>query len=267
MARTRSYTDEQFTKAVAESFSWRQVAFNIGLNGDAGSNTTTLKRLADDLSLDISHFRGMGWNIGGTPANKRPLEELLRDGVLVRALALKKRLVAEGVLLDECNKCKLSKTWQGEPIVLELDHINGDRFDNRIENIRLLCPNCHSQTENFRGRGSDRKQPPNKFCIDCGVPISRQSFGLCRSCKVKAGIKIKEQRKCLTCNDIFTPKDNNQKYCSKICFGLSSRLVERPTPEQLKSEIESMSMVAIGKKYRVSDNAVRKWAKTFGLIE
>ena len=66
-------------------------------------------------------------------------------------MKLRQRLIKEGLKLHQCESC-LCETWMGQPIPLELDHINGDRWDSRLENLRLLCPNCHAQTDTYRGR-------------------------------------------------------------------------------------------------------------------
>jgi 5-methylcytosine-specific restriction endonuclease McrA len=83
-----------------------------------------------------------------------PIEELL-VGVRSRS-HIKARLIRAGLKRNHCELCGLN-SWQGAPLSLALHHINGDKHDNRLENLQLLCPNCHSQTENFAGR--NRRQP------------------------------------------------------------------------------------------------------------
>lgn len=75
---------------------------------------------------------------------------------------LKAWLVAAGLLKDECVRCGIGPNWHGQPLVLQLDHENGDPLDNRLENLRILCPNCHSQTETWCGRNVARREAPEE---------------------------------------------------------------------------------------------------------
>ncbi len=77
------------------------------------------------------------------------LEDILKENTVYGSTLLKKRLINEGLKENKCEKCGISE-WNNKPITLELHHINGNRYDNRLENLQILCPNCHALTPNYR---------------------------------------------------------------------------------------------------------------------
>ena len=148
----KKYNDDQAIAAIKKHHSWREAAYSLGLNGDAGGNTKTLKTIAKKHNTDVSHLKGQGWNLGKSSTNAIPLDSLLKKGVRFRSNSLKKKLLKAGKIKEICDECDGGNIWQNKKLVLELDHIDGDKENNLIENLRLLCPNCHSQTHSFRGR-------------------------------------------------------------------------------------------------------------------
>lgn len=151
----RKYSRAEFIEAWLNSPSIAQVAKRLGCN-KTGGGYVALKMAARELGLGDGHMRGQGWNVGwpSNPARERviPLTDILVENSAYTTIwRLKRRLLQEGLLKYERRLCGL-KEWRGKPITLQLDHINGVRSDHRIENLRLLCPNCHSQTDTFAGR-------------------------------------------------------------------------------------------------------------------
>lgn len=111
---------------------------------------------------------------------KQPIEQLLRSGKR-RSSYLRTRLVSEGLLDEHCQICGLGTEWQGKPITLQLDHINGDGKDNSLINLRLLCPNCHTQTSTWGGRNAKNRESHKEYTCPCGAIITRNALE-CRSC-------------------------------------------------------------------------------------
>lgn len=149
----RKWTDQQFIQAVKTSLSYAEVIRKLGLKV-AGSNYDTVKRKIKELNLDISHMTGKVWNAGKryTIKSAQPLQEILvKDSTFINSNNLRKRLLREQVKEYKCECCGNS-LWLNQKIPLELHHINGDRHDNQIQNLQLLCPNCHALTDNYRGR-------------------------------------------------------------------------------------------------------------------
>jgi HNH endonuclease len=148
----RRYTDAQLIKAVQSSTSIRQVLSKLELV-EAGGNYANVNRRIRELGVATEHFTGQGWKKGNQkpviPA--QPLSLILQKGTVFQSFKLKKRLFAEGFKEKRCERCSQSE-WQGQPIPLELDHINGDTTDNRLVNLRILCPNCQALTETYRGK-------------------------------------------------------------------------------------------------------------------
>lgn len=150
-------SDEELATALAESRSLAEVCRRLDIRGGGGQ--ARLVRRIRRLGLDTGHLTGQGWakaqvNPGKRP--RKPLEDILVAGAAIgQTSTLRRRLIEEGVKEARCESCGRD-SWLDGPIPLELDHINGDRRDNRLENLRLLCPNCHALTDTYRGRNIGR---------------------------------------------------------------------------------------------------------------
>jgi ribosomal protein S14 len=146
----------------------------------------------------------------------------------------KLKLIESGKLKNECAICGQGPKWMNKELILILDYINGIPSDNRLKNLRLLCPNCNSQQYNPIIQDKlMRKSNPKQPCKRCGMPSSiNTKSGLC-----------------------------------KKCSSINSRKTEWPTYEQLSDDINNLSSWrSIAKKYNVSDNTVRRWAKKYKLL-
>jgi hypothetical protein len=188
----------------------------------AGGNYQTIKKYIELYNIDITHFETDVERYSGlinyNTNNKIPIENILIVNSTYNRANLKLRLISENLLEYKCVECCNIGEWNGKPISLQLDHINGIHDDNRLENLRFLCPNCHSQTETYAGK------------------------------KNKVNIKIE--------------KHNGLSSLQKE-LALTKRKTNRPNYETLIKEIEELGYSGTGRKYGVSDNAIRKWKKFY----
>ncbi len=156
--RKRKWTKNQLGEAVRESTSYRQVLRKIGLR-QAGGNYAQIKKYIKEYGFNNNHFKGKAWNKGlkgvGTP--RIPLNKILVKNSNYQSYKLKKRLFDKNLKPRYCEECGWAKISPDGRIPLELDHINGNSKDNRLENLKILCPNCHSMKPSHRGLNRKKK--------------------------------------------------------------------------------------------------------------
>lgn len=145
-------TKSDFVEAAQSASSIAGMCRFLGLK-PCGGNYRLMHNALERYDIDVSHFNGQGWNknLVFKPFVAKPIEEILVKDSSYQSYKLKNRLIKEGIKYNICEGCGLTM-WQGKQIPLELHHINGDNRDNRLDNLVLLCPNCHALTETYRGK-------------------------------------------------------------------------------------------------------------------
>lgn len=157
-----SYSKDEFIKTVEESFSIAQVLTKLGL-APKGGNYRVFKKYRDLYNIDTSHFTGQGHAKGKKfDYRKKPLVEILIKDSQYNSHKLRQRLIEENIKERKCECCGLTE-WLHEPIPLELEHVDGDHYNNTLENLKILCPNCHAKTPTYRGK--NKTSSPSKKIV------------------------------------------------------------------------------------------------------
>jgi 5-methylcytosine-specific restriction endonuclease McrA/predicted nucleic acid-binding Zn ribbon protein len=261
------FTREDYMNAAKVSFSYAGMCRYLGLT-PRGGNYATLKNKIKDYNIDISHFTGQGWNVGlkYRPMKHYKLSEILQKDFPYDTTKLKKRLVEDGVKKHKCENCGLVK-WNGKEIPLELHHINGDRNDNRIENLQLLCPNCHAQTDGYRGKNKTRYEKKESVSDVEIKQLYEQEREKKKSEKIEINKirKVKPPRYCEVCGKELKRKQS--KYCSSKCA--HNAVSKRPEEIELVEKIRELknNITAVGRYYGVSYTAIKKWMKHYKINE
>ncbi len=234
------YTEAQAREAVASSLSYAEALRKLDV-GSTGGNWRTLLIWLERWGIPIGHFDPRAPQRRGVSQRPRPLHEILVEGSTYSRGHLKQRLYREGLKRRRCELCGQGELWRGRPMGLILDHINGVRDDHRLDNLRIVCPNCAATLETHCGR-------KNRV--------------------------VRSERRCLRCDAAFLPRYERQRYCSRACGTRSPkptrgvaqperRRVQRPPYDELMREIAANGYSAVGRVHGVSDNAVRKWVRQY----
>lgn len=283
-----------YIECIKNSTSFAEVCrkANIGLTN---GNYTTLKNLVYNENIDITHFKRQNNQIR---ASKIDINDVFTNKRAINSFRLKNLLLKYRYKEHKCEnpECGLTE-WHGKPIPLELHHINGNPNDNRLENLQLLCPNCHSQTDNYCAKNikGNTRNYSERYCKVCGNKLEPHQKLYCSTdCenkrKEKEHISIKDSvYQIINSKHITSIRDVAKKlkisrdrikhsliYCKCYDEVLSILKENREKYKSVRNKIyiskeelidlmSKYSFLQIGRIYNVTDTAIRKWCKKYNL--
>lgn len=222
MALVDQFTKKELEELTQNSHSWTELLTALGYSSANGNNYKTVQKRLDEYNISIAHFKTLS-------AIKRNPENIFIKDSTANQTTLRRWYEKGNYSEYKCAICGLPPIWQNKPLTLTLDHINGNNTDDRLENLRWICPNCDRQLPTY-SRGAKGLQEQNE---------------------------VKSQNCCALCS---SPISDTATYCPKCARTFVPRKVEnRPNREELKKLIRDLPFTTIGKQYHVSDNAIRKW--------
>lgn len=227
-SKIQSFTLEEVKEIVKTSKTKKEVAKRLGYSSDGGTTHRTLNNFFAKNNIDIEHLETKS-----VPVYTE--DTVFCENGTISQHSLVNWYKKGNYSKYQCSICGQQPFWNNKPLIMILDHINGNHTDDRLENLRWVCPNCNYQLDTTgykKSRVLKTKEITKTYCIDCGKEITKGS---------------------LRCNK---------------CEGLAKRIPEEKmlvTREQLKSLIREKSFTSIGTMYNVSDNAIRKWCDKFNL--
>ena len=243
------FTEGELREAVATSLSFTETLRRLGYCR-TGANPKTVQKYVGLWRIPTDHFdpeagRRRTLRLNGRSAI--PLDEVLVEGSSYHRGHLKERLFEAGLKHRRCELCEQGEVWRGRPMSLILDHVNGVSTDNRLENLRVVCPNCAATLETHCGRKNAFRRVESN-CARCGKPFL---------------VKHPRQRYCSRQCGTRWDRSQNHGRGSMGTPRISARKEKRPPHEQLVREVDEHGYLAVGRKYGVSDNAIRKWIRQY----
>lgn len=200
-----------------------ELARNLGYKTGHGKNYETIQKRLKQYNISIDHFKQ-------TSNKQLSDEEVFCKNSIASQHTVRNRYIKCENIEYKCALCGIGDVWNGSPLTLQLDHVDGNNKNNLLENLQWLCPNCHSQTKTFAGKNIARERK-HYYCIDCGKEINSTS------------------KRCKQCSDEM------------------HRKVKRPSKDELENLLKAYngSFKKVANMFNVRDNTIRKWCKLYNL--
>lgn len=276
-----------------------ELCLKVGITSIGGETYREIRKIAEENNI-VLLFNGESKRVV-VNNKKKGIGELLCNGSSIKSDSLKKKLLDEGYKEYKCECCGNTE-WNGKPIPLELHHINGIHNDNRIENLQLLCRNCHGQTENFCGKNTTKNKRVlrprrvyttkkdteiyvnKRYLIDLLYTNSLKNVATIldiTKIRLMGWLKVMNIRVsnnwynelidqypdrygvCKNCGKRFIKKTSSQTFCSQECAKHNSEKI-KITKEELLAKLKIYkSFLQTSKYFGVSDKCISKWCKRF----
>lgn len=238
-----NFSKEEFEVIINKSKKWCEVCENLGIYDKHDKYVPYLRKILDYLNIDYS-FLDSPYNKYTNLKNRRNKytkfkdEEIFVKNPPVGIGTIRRRYFSGKFSEYKCAICGMEPFWNGEKLILTLDHIDGDTNNNELSNLRWVCPNCDRQLPTYAGRNKKREKVslPKKVCKKCGKEIGYRN-----------------------------------EYCFKCFSEIKSESIKlnsdnkKPDRNTLKKLIREKSFLELGRIFNVSDNAIRKWCKKYNL--
>lgn len=276
------------SNAVKEVDSWRGLALRLGMSYPSSTVYRSLRPFCAQHKIDTSHFLGQSSSKGKVfKERRRDISVYLSNEQPIGSHALKKRLLDEGLKKHQCEKCQRTE-WNGLPIPIQLHHVDGNSGDNSLNNLLILCANCHAQTENYCGRNIERSiksyvedteiitqiplwSRPSEVLRILGLSLAKPHYDRIRKLmNENPELAFKKTVRIIPDGHYRTEAGRIRKKGDPTWRTKSKphlRKVEHPSKEELTRLVWERSMCQLGRDYGVSDNAVRSWCKRYGIAD
>ena len=293
MKKLKTLCRDELGKIVQDSYSAAEVCKKLGYCATGGSSVTTLRKVVLDMNFDISHWTGQLWSKGKTCLDDARISKLVNaDEIFVEnskssTTYVRSLIKRKNIFPYVCKVCEMEPVWLGKPITLQLDHVNGNRRDQRLENLRWICPNCHSQTITYGGH--NKKFKP---CVDDATLISalenstniwqallsvdlgngrnvaRAKKLITKNC-IEVGSKLPEKEALAKVHTPSLPRQKKNYFCLEcsacvdkgikrcpMCHERFSHKIVWPANEELSKLLWSTPSSKLAKELGVSDSAI-----------
>lgn len=256
---------DDIIKIISSASSYAEVLQKLGVSSSKSVNRAIIMQYVKNHDIDVQHFNTKNRILTAT--------DIFIEHSTVAHTTLRRRYQKGEYSKYECALCGLPPVWNGQELVLTLDHINGVSDDNRLSNLRWICPNCDMQLPTH---GSKRLKK-NRVCKVCGKELQgKRKNQLCKQCYLDTIIKHtntpdttkshkrKYNRKHSNCQQCGKEISLNATYCPE-CYAKKNCKAERPEPLELARLIKEKGFEPVGKHFGVSGNTIAKWCKSYGI--